>query len=681
MPLQDALAHLQNAGYERREAQVAMMELVEKSLSKAIITIIEGGTGIGKSFGYLVPLLQHCQKDSKLNIVIATATVNLQSQLAEIDIPALEKIMGQRIVAEVAKGRRRYICPSRLYQQHSGDTQPSFAGMELPKPSTAHMTQIDELLGQLESGRWDGDRDRLATPIEQTLWQTLSTDAVGCSNKRCAHFQACPYFKAKRRLAQADIIIANHDLLLSDISLGTGSLLPKAEDTFYVIDEAHHFPAKAVQHFSASVPLRNCPDWLDHIAKGAPTIAAMLTPPETALGESVQGLCQEALLLFEPLFEFVHSNFPTQQREGVWLLPEMVGSLQALISPLAKSCQTILSHLLKLRQKFSEQHSERTLSNFDQTLTALGYHVSHSESMASTFQLFCHETADGEPPVARWFSLPRDAARQDARPAYLAHAAMISAAPYLLSHFWEKLNHGAVLCSATLRSLGQFTHFLEKTGLEHMPKVESAAYQSPFDYSQSEIVIPPMQTIPQGEASDAHTQELCATIPKLLEAKPVATLVLFTSQRVMDTVYQALPQALIPRIFLQGALAKPEIIRRHKERVDQHKPSIIFGLQSFAEGVDLPGNYCQHVIITKLPFAVPSTPIERTWIDWLESRGKNGFMEHTLPETSLRLTQFVGRLIRTQQDIGTITILDRRVVQKQYGKQLLANLPPFRVSK
>ena len=155
----------------------------------------------------------------------------------------------------------------------------------------------------------------------------------------------------------------------------------------------------------------------------------------------------------------------------------------------------------------------------------------------------------------------------------------------------------------------------------------------------------------------------------------------FTSQRVMAAVYDAMPPNVRKHVLLQGDLPKSTLLQQHKRAVNLNSLSIIFGLQSFAEGVDLPGNYCRHVVITKLPFSVPSTPIEQTWVKWLESQGKNGFQHHTLPEASLRLVQYAGRLIRTQEDVGTLTIMDRRMITKFYGKQLLASLPPFRVQK
>jgi ATP-dependent DNA helicase DinG len=189
--------------------------------------------------------------------------------------------------------------------------------------------------------------------------------------------------------------------------------------------------------------------------------------------------------------------------------------------------------------------------------------------------------------------------------------------------------------------------------------------------------VPLLKTLPEGEKSDAYIEEVLKVLPEVLKDEKHGALVLFTSKTMMEKVFEGLDKKWQKQVMIQGTQPKHHMIDTHKRLVDDGHVSIIFGLQSFAEGVDLPGDYCRHVVITKLPFTVPSTPIEKTRVDWLEAQGRNAFMEHTLPEASIRLTQYVGRLIRTHTDTGRITILDRRVVLRRYGKQLLDNLPKF----
>jgi ATP-dependent DNA helicase DinG len=238
---------------------------------------------------------------------------------------------------------------------------------------------------------------------------------------------------------------------------------------------------------------------------------------------------------------------------------------------------------------------------------------------------------------------------------------------------WHRAS-AVVLTSATLTSCGSFQLFLQQTGLSRLSATQRLQVSSPFDYpNRAKLVIPLMKTNPKD--SPSHTEEVIERLPML--AKTVGTLVLFASGRQMREVHSRLPETIKRIVLMQGTLPKMEIITRHRATVDSGKHSIIFGLASFAEGVDLPGEYCTHVIIAKLPFAQPNNPLEEARREWVEAQGKSAFIEITVPETGVRLAQAVGRLLRTDQDYGTVTILDRRLATSHWGVMLLRGLPPF----
>ena len=247
----------------------------------------------------------------------------------------------------------------------------------------------------------------------------------------------------------------------------------------------------------------------------------------------------------------------------------------------------------------------------------------------------------------------------------------------LANGLWRRAA-GAVLTSATLRSLGQFDLLLRQTGLHWLPQTTTLALDSPFDFAgQGELYIPPLGASPKDAA--AHTEAVAEWLPKLIDAaEPIGTLVLFSSRKQMQDVALRLPESHLPLLLMQGDLPKAVLLQRHYEAVNGGCASIIFGLDSFAEGMDLPGMACVQVIIAKLPFAMPDNPIEKTQSRWIEQRGGNPFMEITVPEASIKLVQAVGRLIRTESDYGRVTILDNRILTARYGKQLLACLPPFK---
>jgi len=232
--------------------------------------------------------------------------------------------------------------------------------------------------------------------------------------------------------------------------------------------------------------------------------------------------------------------------------------------------------------------------------------------------------------------------------------------------------YGSVVTSATLTALGRFDRFQMRSGTdEHQ---HYGVMPSPFDFSQALLEIPDFAV----EANNAaeHTQTMIEYLPKILPKKE-GSLVLFSSRRQMEEVHQGLPTQWREKVLVQGEYSKQAMLDEHKKAVDKGFASILFGLASFAEGIDLPGNYCKHVVIAKLPFAVPDDPIEASLAEWVEQKGRNAFMEITVPDAAVKLVQACGRLLRTESDTGTISILDKRVATKRYGKLLVNALPPY----
>jgi ATP-dependent DNA helicase DinG len=252
------------------------------------------------------------------------------------------------------------------------------------------------------------------------------------------------------------------------------------------------------------------------------------------------------------------------------------------------------------------------------------------------------------------------------------NASPIQAAEILKDRFWGSC-YGAVVTSATLRSLGNFSTLQRETGVPDSAHFLSVA--GAFDYTKSAILRVPSDAI-EGNAVEEHTRYIIDNLASMVEDK-AGTLVLFSSKRQMEQVFDELPNDLARLILIQGQYSNREMVRLHKERIDQGKTSVLLGLASFAEGVDLPGDYCRHVVIAKLPFAVPNEPLQEALAEWIESQGGNSFFDISLPLASLRLIQASGRLLRTETDTGTVSILDKRLVTKRYGKQLLDALPPF----
>jgi ATP-dependent DNA helicase DinG len=282
-----------------------------------------------------------------------------------------------------------------------------------------------------------------------------------------------------------------------------------------------------------------------------------------------------------------------------------------------------------------------------------------------TWQAWAGEDSEHAPPLARWVTLARDQQ-------LVCHASAVSAGALLRNILWDNAS-AVVMTSATLSVGGNFRGFADAVGLPD--DALTASLPSPFDLSaQARLEIPALSALP--DAREQHSQEVTDWLADNLDWE-AGNLVLFTSRAKLERVLQRLPIEKVRKVRAQGSLSKAQLIAEHIAAVEAGKGSTLFGLASFGEGLDLPGKLCETVVITQLPFAVPTDPVGATYAEWLESRGRNPFIEVAVPEATRLLIQYCGRLIRSETDRGRIVLLDRRVITRQYGSQMLKALPPF----
>jgi len=664
-PILSALDAMRDAGLEERPAQAQLMQAVADAFAQHQFAVLEGGTGIGKTFAYLIPSV--IARKTKQRVIIATATIALQEQLVLQDLPQLERLLKVRLQYSVAKGRNRYVCAQRLY--HATDTSQrelALFGIDEQPLMQDEAQRIEQLIVALEAD-WDGDRDTLSRGIAETLWQRITTDAAGCSHRQCDFFKECAYFKSKRQLQKADIIITNHDLLLSDIALGNGVLLPPLAESLLVIDEAHHFAQKAIQHFTATINPGFANDWLQRFSKSLKAYTDQVKLPARLIDRS------------QDYIDRIQENLPECQRllQSMMCDPELT-RLTQLPESLIEQTRQLVSHSQKLfvavsaiRETIMEKYTSATTDNFEQIQVSLSLYLSRIGRFHRAWQLFTLEDTPALPPIARWLtSLAQEQVQ--------VHAAMTCAANFLPSYLWDQCPQGVVMCSATLRSLGKFDAFIQSNGLQfYQTRVITKAFDSPFDYRRSALQCVDLGITPDYQNQSAFAQRIAKTLPVVLDAEKHGVLVLFTNRKLMHEVYECCSAHFGDALLLPDELSKTKLLQCHRQRIDQGKLSILFGLQSYAEGIDLPGDYCRHVVITKIPFTVPNTPIEQTLAEWWRAQGKDAFTQHSLPQASLKLTQYVGRLIRQYDDVGTITLLDSRMITRAYGKLLLDSLPDF----
>ncbi|MEM6774972.1 MAG: ATP-dependent DNA helicase DinG [Pseudomonadota bacterium] len=647
--------------------------------ASAPIAVIEAGTGTGKTIAYVIPALVLARARGK-RLVIATATVALQEQLLHKDLPDIHAASGLEFDYVLAKGRRRYLCLSQLdrimAREGGGHTMGLYPDELEPALARDALDSYGAMLDALGRGDWDGDRDSWPAPIEDADWFPVTADQGQCTGRRCPNISNCSFYRARDGLQDADIIVTNHDLVLSDLGLGGGAILPTPEDSVYVFDEGHHLPDKALGHFASFCRLSSTFSWLDDakksLAKAAPLLGlipgsnALIEPMPELFDDCVAALDQaaeQAVVLLDAL-----EPGEEQLRFPSGVIPEdlmaSAGTAASLLARLAGRFSTIEA---ALDDAVGDEDFAAQCDELEAWQMAFGGSMVRAEGVLALWRDFAANAAEEDPPRARWLRRRVD---DDPR-AIDFHCSHILAADILREQLWDRAG-GAVLTSATMTALGSFDRFITRSGVPDDALFKVVA--SPFAHERATLRIPAMRS-EAGRASE-HTEELIELFPTLLDAQE-GSLVLFSSRRQMNDVYDGLPGDWQQRILRQDDYSKQEILRRHRSAIDEDRGSAIFGLASFAEGVDLPGAYCKHVVIAKLPFSVPDDPVDAALAEWLEAKGRNPFMEISVPDAALRLVQASGRLLRTEQDSGRITLLDRRILTRRYGRAILDSLPPF----
>jgi ATP-dependent DNA helicase DinG len=666
--------------------------------------VIEAGTGTGKTIAYAVAAIPVAQALNK-TLVISTATIALQEQLVHKDLPDIRHHSGLAFEFVLAKGRRRYVCLSKLDKilmtggqedmvipLYPDEMEPALNGEALPVYTS--------MLDALGRGEWDGDRDSWSQEVSEEVWYGVTTDHSQCSGRKCPNVGQCSFFQARDALQSADVVVTNHDLVLSDLALGGGAILPAPADAIYIFDEGHHLPEKALNHFSGFCRLNSTRQWLDDCQAQLSQAASFLVQvPDLA----------ESIVRLKPLFDEVASAMDAVTQ----LVPELIdpqvlaeaGDRAHFRFPHGAVPGELQEHAQQLKLLFDQLHSqlqriemrledalEGGIEGLDSTESDAWYAVfgamlGRAEGnlalwsdyalaptvAASATDLDGETEPDGDsaadaPPTARWINIITSGNQTH----FELRCSPVLAADILEEHLWPEAA-AVVATSATMTALSSFERFILHAGAPRTGIFK--VVPSPFDYGNAVLRVPAMDCDP-GDPQ-AHTQALIDCLPEWLDENE-GSLVLFSSRRQLNDVYDGLDDNWRSRILLQGDYSKHEILRRHRKAIDAGMGNVIFGLASFAEGVDLPGDYCKHVLIAKIPFAVPDSPLESALSEWVERQGRNAFMDISVPDAALRLVQACGRLLRTENDTGRVTICDRRLVTRRYGQALLDSLPGFR---
>ncbi len=654
--------------YEHRPEQVDMLKAVTKALSNGNHLMVEAGTGVGKSFAYLVPAALFAVQNNT-RVVISTNTINLQDQLIKKDIPDLQAALNLEMRAAILKGRSNYLCPRKFeYMRKHG-----------PRDANEMRVLAKIIVWQLENQSGDRNEINLTGPTEREAWMRLSAEDDNCTHDTCLGRMggACAFHRAKQAAQSAHLLVVNHALLLSDASTN-GKVLPDYD--YVIIDEAHHVENAVTSALSFRMTQAD----LERIMKelggnSAGLLGRILTEAHGTLRPSDFGLLQQkskratdqAFRLEQFIKEFfsVLSRFIEIQREGQpasnysWQLrvttatrslpgwddlEMMWGQLSETMSLLLKTLDEIYKALAQL---YADGHE-----NIEDVMGEMGSllrRMIESETAASGMM---HKPSNE---LIYWIEVNPRGERLS------LNAAPLRVGPLVQKHLWNQ-KACVVMASATLTTHGDF-RYLSNT-LE-ASEVNTLALGSPFDYESSALLYV-ANDMPEPNAFN-YQQMLDKTILATAKATGGRMLVLFTSYAALKKTAQAITGPLAREdifVFEQGEGASPNALLESFKTTDR---AVLLGTRSFWEGVDVQGEALSVVVITKLPFGVPSDPIIAARSELYE----DSFNEYYLPESILKFRQGFGRLIRSASDRGIVAILDRRVLTKQYGRMFLESLP------
>ena len=643
---------------------------------------IEAPTGVGKTLSYLIPGIA-IARDEQKTLVVSTANVALQDQIFSKDLPLLRKIIPD-LKFTAAFGRGRYVCPRNLAALSTdslaqGDLL-AFLDDELTPNSKEEQQRCAKLKADLDSYKWDGLRDHTDQAIDDKLWMRLSTDKASCLNRNCHYYRECPFFVARREIQEAEVVVANHALVMA--ALESEAVLPEPKNLLLVLDEGHHVPdvARDALEMSAEITAPWARLQLDLFAKLIATCVDQFRPktlPPLANPERLNAHCEELAELIGSLNSILALYLPAgSEAEYRFAMGELPAEIMEICQRLAKLTESLRGLAELFLNDLSEKTGSHDIVRLHRVLLQMNRALGHFEAQSKLWRLASLAQASGAP-VSKWVTREL----RDGQLHMWFHCVGIRVADQLEKLLWRSVPH-VVVTSATLRSLNSFSRLQEMSGLREKAGDRFISLDSPFNHvDQGRIVIPRMRYEPLMEHEAHHIAEMAAFFRQEVEkGEHKGMLVLFASGRAMQ---QFLTHVTDLRLMLlvQGDQPRYRLVELHRKRVQGGERSVLVGLQSFAEGLDLKGELLTQVHIHKIAFPPVDSPVVITEGEWLKSLNRYPFEVQSLPSASFNLIQQVGRLIRSHECWGEVIIYDKRLFTKGYGQRLLNALPVFPVSQ
>ncbi len=680
------------SSFEPRSEQSDMAVTVAESFEHKSIAVVEAGTGVGKSLGYLLPALDWARRHGK-RVVVSTATHTLQRQLMEKDIPLLEKATGAPVKVATLMGRSNYVCKRKAAELVRQET------LDLDDESGDAVKE----LAKWAASTTTGERSDFGGSVSESQWEKVASMTDQTLRTRCPYYNECFYYQARRKAASAELLVVNHHLLLSDLNVKSeldqftdAAVLPPYQAV--VIDEAHHLPDTATSASTSVVSATRIAKICQRLVSSRDPIKGLLGQFESRVNktggkgtdstqtlkiagsvrDAVRDLRETGRRVFDDWYDTFERMLSPEELRGRYpklRLTRRERSLPEFTKKVEEPAKELSTQIIRLAGLLDSM-TRSVKANSDLAKEAQANLVEF-KSMQGRLELAAEEVGlllVGGDDHCTWVELDTDKHRVS------LHRAQVEPGPFLEHALFSQASIESVtLTSATLAVGKAFSNYARQSGLDRTApdRRSELLLTSPFDFEHQAMLAAPAD-IPDPK-SDLFRKRLPELVKELVLASHGHAFVLFTAYSLLDECWRALEHDLKDAGFTplrQEAGKKARLIEQFRSA----SQPVLFATASFWEGVDVPGDQLRHVIITRLPFTVPSEPIQQARAELIRAKGGSDFNEMSVPQAVIRFRQGFGRLVRSKTDRGVVTVLDSRLVTKSFGKVFTDSLPPVHKS-
>lgn len=648
--------------YSYRDSQYEMAKKIEAAFKDERIAVLEAGTGIGKSFSYLVPAFLEIMRDKKKRVVIATSTITLENQLFEKDIPLINEALGAGAESQILFGRSNYVCLAAFKEKEEELAV-------LKDDDASDFSRLRAWVYSTEDGILSDLKDKRAL----SLFHEIASDINTCKGAKCPYFSECFFYESRKKAKKARIIVTNHHLFILDgrsrlernIDYDEDAVLPSFD--YAVLDEAHHLEEESSRLLSSSYSYEALRKTIDNLLKKEKDLGGRNKVEYARTYERRKGASSE----FQKSLKVIRDD-----------AERFDSALMMSLSALTREAEILLDErllgALKDIADFSSELSRKISNSTLSFMGALDIEGSESDATLSLLLRNISSLSSYSHVLSSFFSIPDYSKSvpyffRERSGRYSLQISPMDIGAMLGEMFYSRIK-SIIFSSATLTVGKEFSHFLSRVGLKGADTI-CARYDSPFNFKRNLMLLIPQDGMPYKIGDDERYYSYASSvISDAIKMSGGGALVLFTSNEMLSRVSEMVSASLPDMRILKQEGRK---VNRKKllDAFKADKDSSLFATSSFWEGVDVPGDTLRLLIIAKLPFSSPTTPMNKARERVLEIENRSSFYEISLPDAVIKFKQGAGRLIRSEEDKGVVLILDGRLARNGYRRFFIESIP------